>query len=144
MSREVHVAADGDILLAGIVEDGRLTDLQAEPLMDGPRPGDIHLARVVRRMRDTGAAHVDLGLDRPAYLPNAGDAAPDLLVVQVARLARDDKAVEVTRDIALPGRLLVYRPFGAGVAVSRRLDPDRAGRWRPEPPGGWRSMWPAT
>lgn len=137
MSRGVHVVAVDGILLAGVVEDGTLTDLMAEPMNDVPRPGDIHLGRIDRRIRDTGSAYVDLGLECPAYLQDAGEAARTNMIVQVARIARDDKSVEVTRDISLPAALLVYRPFGAGIAISRKLAPDMASRWRPEPPGGW-------
>lgn len=137
MSREIHVVAADGALLAGVVEDGALTDLMAEPVDDPVRPGDVHLARVDRRVRDTGSAYVDLGLQRPAYLPDAGAAGSASQIVQVVRTARDEKPVEVTRDIALAGALLVYRPLGAGIAVSRRLDPNLATRWRPDPPGGW-------
>jgi len=137
MSRGVHVVAADGVLFAGIVEDGVLTDLIAERIDEMPRPGDIYLGRIDRQIRDTGSAYVDLGLERPAYLRVAGEGARSEIIVQVARAERDDKSVEVTRDIALPGTLLVFRPFGAGIAVSRRLDPDMAARWRPEPPGGW-------
>lgn len=137
MSRGVHVLATDSVLLAGVVEDGALTDLMAERLDDEVRPGDVYLGRVDRRFRDTGSAYVDLGFARPAFLQDAGEGPADTMIVQVARSAREDKSVEVTRDIALPGSLLVYRPFGAGIAVSRKLDPEMATRWRPEPPGGW-------
>ena len=137
MSRGVHVMAADGVLLAGVAEDGFLTDLMAERIDEMPRPGDIYLGRIDRRVRDTGSAYIDLGLERPAYLQDSGEGARTNLIVQVGRAARDDKSVEVTRDISLPGTLLVYRPFGAGIAVSRKLDPDMAARWRPEPPGGW-------
>ncbi len=137
MSRAVHLVRDDDVLLAGVVEDGTLTDLMAERAGEAVRPGDIFLARVDRRLRDPGAAYVDLGLERPAFLPDAGEAAATTVLVQVVRAAREDKAIEVTRDIALPSTRLVYRPFGAGIAVSRRIDADTARTWRPDPPGGW-------
>ncbi len=137
MSRGVHILVTDGVLLAGVVEDGVLTDLMAERTDEQLRPGDVYLGRIDRRLRETGAAFVDLGLDEPAYLQDAGDGPRETLIVQISRSARDGKSAEVTRDIALPGSLLIYRPFGGGVAVSRRLDPDMATRWRPEPPGGW-------
>ena len=137
MSRGVHVIDIDGVLLAGIVDGGHLTDLMAEPVDDRPRPGDVHFGRIDRRVRDTGSAFVDIGLKTPAYLPDLGEGSSDGLIVQIARLGRDGKSDEVTRDIALPGKLLVYRPFGAGIAVSRKLDSEMAARWQPEPPGGW-------
>ena len=134
MSRAVHLVRDNDVLLAGIVEDGTLTDLMAERTGDAVRPGDIFRARVDRRLRDAGAAYVDLGLERPAYLPSADETAATTVLVQVVRAAEGDKSVEVTRDIALPGTRLVYRPFGAGVAVSRRIDANAARTRRDRPP----------
>ncbi len=137
MSRAVHLVRDGEIRLAGVVEDRTLTDLMAERADAAVRPGDVYLARVDRRLRDAGAAYVDLGLDRLAFLPDAGSVPGKTVLVQVVRAAREDKSVEVTRDIAVPGHRLVFRPFGAGIAVSRRLDPGAVRSFRPEPPGGW-------
>jgi len=137
MSRGVHVVDVDGVLLAGVVDGGVLTDLLAEPVDERPRPGDVYLGRIDRRVRDTGSAFVDLGLDAPAYLPDVGEGSSERLVVQITRIGRDEKSDEVTRDVALPGKLLVYRPFGAGIAVSRKLDSEMAARWQPEPPGGW-------
>ena len=137
MSRGIHVKEVDGVLLAGVVDRGVLTDLLAEPVDDRPRPGDVHLSRIDRRVRDTGSAFVDLGLNATAYLPDMGQGSSEGLVVQIARIGRDGKLDEVTRDIALPGKLLVYRPLGAGITVSRKLDSELATRWRPEPPGGW-------
>ncbi len=137
MSRSVHLVSDDGVLLAGVVDDGVLTDLMAERTGDAVRPGDIFLGRMDRMARDSGSAWVDLGLGKPAFLTDAGSSASSELLVQVVRAARGGKSIEVTRDIALPGRILVYRPLGAGVAVSRRLDPGLAQTLRPDPPGGW-------
>lgn len=137
MTRGVHLVMDDGIQLAGVVDDGVLTDLMAERTGDTVRPGDVFLCRIDRMARDTGSAWVDLGLGKPAILSDAGSGASSELLVQVVRAARSGKSIEVTRDIALPGRKLVYRPLGAGVAVSRRLDPELAQTLRPDPPGGW-------
>ena len=137
MSRAVHLVRDDGILLAGVVEDGQLTDLMAEKIGDAVRPGDIYLCRIDRVARDAGSAWVDLALGQPAFLPDAGPSAPRGLLVQVVRAARGGKSIGVTRDIALPGTRMVYRPLGAGIAVSRRLDPALAQTLRPDPPGGW-------
>ncbi len=137
MSRGVHIIDVDGLLLVGIVDGSVLTDLLAEPVDERPRPGDVYFGRIDRRVRDTGSAFVDIGLKTPAYLPDLGEGSSEGLIVQIARIGRDGKSDEVTRDIALPGKLLVYRPFGAGIKVSRKLDSEMATRWQPEPPGGW-------
>ncbi len=137
MTRAIHIARDQDVLLSGVVEDGALTDLMAERISDAVRPGDVYRARVERVLRDAGAAYVELGLDRLAYLADPGPAGRKDILVQVTRSARDGKAIEVTREIALPGTMLVFRPLGAGISVTRRLDPSLARHWQPSPPGGW-------
>ena len=137
MSREVHVVRDREILIAGVVENGDLTDLLAERIGEEPRPGDIYLGRLDRTVADRGVAYIDLGLEKPAHLQDAGSVAAKELMVQVVRTARAGKPVEVSCDISIPGTRLVYRPFGAGVVVSKRLDPESARSWTPGPPGGW-------
>ena len=124
--RGVHLVRDDGILLAGVVVDGVLSDLMAERIDDRVRPGDIYLGRVDRTVRGSGSAFVDIGLDQPAFLSDAGTDASAAPLVQVVRAARDGKSIEVTRDIALPGTKLVYRPLGAGISVSRKLDPGLA------------------
>ena len=137
MSREVHLVRGGEVLLAGVVENGDLTDLMAERVGEEARPGDIYLGRLERTVAGRGVAYVDLGSGNPALLPDAGSVAAKELMVQVVRAAHADKMVEVTRDISIPGIRLVYRPFAAGVVVSRKLDPASARSWMPDPPGGW-------
>ena len=137
MSRGVHLIRDRDVLLSGVVDSGILTDLMAERAGDPVRPGDIYLCRIERMARNSGSAYVDLGLGQPAFLSDAGSNVSAELLVQVVRTAGAGKSIEVTRDIAVPGFWMVYRPFGAGVAVSRKLDPDLVQTLRPAPPGGW-------
>ena len=51
------------------------------------------------------------------------------VVVQIAKEPIGSKGARVTCHISLPGRLVVYLPYGSGVAVSRRIgDEDERGR----------------
>jgi Rne/Rng family ribonuclease len=125
-------------LKAGLLEDGRLVevDLLDEPQSD-PR-GDILLGRVRTVDRALGAAFVDCGLATDAYLA-ARDArliagAPrdtpvervlsegQGLLVQVRQGPAAGKGPRVTGDIALVGVYLVLRPRRRDVALSARLE----------------------
>ncbi len=92
---------------------------------DDESVGAIHWGRVRRVHRGLSAAYVDIGLDRPGFLPLAETmgkvAEGDAIIVQVTRPAGNDKGPHLTARPTLPGRLLVLRPSGGGVARSSRL-----------------------
>ena len=138
--RELEVVEDGGVRYAAILVDGRPTDLAAERC-DRPDLTDaLFLARVVRVDRVAGAAFLDLGRDRPGFLPlrkGATPAAGRLLPVRVTGEPREGKGIEVTRDVALTSRTLVHLPYGPAVTASRRLPPAVRRAWRTRLSGGW-------
>ncbi|MEE8272730.1 MAG: ribonuclease E/G [Alphaproteobacteria bacterium] len=138
MSRAVHVAEADGVLYAAVIEDGRPTDLLAEPIGRLDHPGDVVLGTVARVDRAAGAAFVDLGIGRPAFVPlRRSMAAGGAVAVQIVNAARDDKGAEATTDIALAGRYLVHLPHRATVTLSRALDAGARLRWRRVLHGGW-------
>lgn len=60
---------------AALLEDGKLSLLWVERAEDRSLVGNVYLGRVARVEPAIGAAFVDLGLDRPGFLP-ADDAGP--------------------------------------------------------------------
>ncbi len=146
---EIHLIEADGLIHALRVVDGMPVDLLAEPKERSLAWGAVVAARVLRRDAGGRGGWVDLGAigeARPAWvrparpgtplLPNPGDRA----LVQVTADARSDKGCEATLDIAVPGRFLVYRPFGDGVAGSRSLDKQAAQGLMAslaERPGGW-------
>ena len=90
---------------AGWVEDGEPVELYIER-GDTKPPGSRHLGRVVRLVPALDAAFVDIGEERPAFLPLRD--APDgvkvaegaALVVEVRREAWQDKAPRLTAKMA--------------------------------------------
>ncbi|MGH7546197.1 MAG: ribonuclease E/G, partial [Gemmatimonadota bacterium] len=50
------------------------------------------------------------------------------LIVQVTKEPIGTKGPRVTVQVSLPGRFLVYTPFGDGIGVSRRLEDDERER----------------
>lgn len=141
MTAELQLCRHAGVVLAGIVRAGVLTDLLTARQDRESFPGSVHLGRVTRLDQAAGAAFVDIGLERPAFLPLRRDGAAvragDRLIVQTVNDAREEKGAEVTRDIALPGRWLVHVPGDPGVGVSRRLGPEAKRRWKQRLAAGW-------
>lgn len=128
--REIWVDRHEGVQLAGLVADGRLTDLLAHPEDRPVVTGAVFVGRVLRIDRTAGGAFVDLGLEAAGWLPlvdrqKGSDTSPleegAAIIVQAAGEPRGGKGPRLTRDIALPGLFLVCLPYGEGVAVSKSL-----------------------
>ena len=106
MPGELLIAAGPGDWRAAWVEDGEPVELSVERGDNRP-PGSIHLGRVVRVVPGLDAALVDIGDERPGFLPlrDAGDSKLDegaRVLVQVRREAWEDKAPRLTGKIAAP------------------------------------------
>ncbi|MGP1394472.1 MAG: ribonuclease E/G [Inquilinaceae bacterium] len=139
---EIHVSGAGGVLLAGVAEDGRLTDLLADRPDRSGLDGAIYQGRVARIDAKAGLAFLDLGFERPALLPmrRAGPRVPgagETVLVQIVAAPRADKGAEATLDVALPGRYLVHRPLTDRLSVSRALGAETRQAWRDRLSGGW-------
>src|SRR5882672_11352403 len=92
---------------AAWVEDGETLELYVER-GDTKPPGSRHLGRVVRIVSALDAALVDIGDERPGFLPlrevpeGVMAAEGARLVVEVRREAWQDKAPRLTAKIAEP------------------------------------------
>ena len=138
MSRELVIERSPFALRSGLLEDGRLVevDLRDEGIEDVR--GDIVLGRVRAVDPDLGAAFVDCALAADAYLgardarflPGAGREEPiermlcegQGILVQVRQGPAAGKAPRVAADIALVGVYLVLRPRRRKVSLSTRLE----------------------
>jgi Rne/Rng family ribonuclease len=109
---------------------GRIVEYHVESADDNTI-GGIHLGRVMRVNRGLPAAYVDVGLARPGFLPlpeTTGKVAEgDAVIVQITRPAESDKGPRLTARPALPGRWMVLRPGGGGIASTDRSGRDAAG-----------------
>ena len=108
---------------AALLEDGRLIDLfvdagEIAPLM----PGDICRGTVERLMKGQGGVFVRLPQGQRGYLRDrSGLAEGQSLLVQVAGVAEDGKAVPLTARILFRGRHVLVTPGAPGINVSRRI-----------------------
>ena len=117
-----------------LLEDEFPVELRVERDADGSLVGVLFWGRIVRVVPTLPGIFVELGLDRPAFLPGdklPGGATPvegAPLLVQVTKDAREDKAPEITAAPSMPGRLAVWTPARPGISVSRQIAPAERAR----------------
>ena len=121
---------------AALLEDGVPVELFVER-GDRCEAGSIHLGRVHRLLPALGAVLVDIGADRPAFLPQ-NEVFPrgrrldegERVIVQIRREAQGGKAASVTTVIALRGKLIELRSGGRGIVGGEGLSPEERARLR--------------
>ena len=114
---------------AALLEDGVPVELFVER-GDRSEAGSIHLGRVRRLVPALNAVLVDIGGDRPAFLP-ASEVLPrgrrldegERLLVQILRDAQGGKAARVTTGVTLRGRLVELRWGRPGIRGGETLSP---------------------
>jgi ribonuclease G len=133
LARELLISAGPGEWRAALLENGAPAELFVER-GDRSEAGSIHLGRVAQLLPALGAVLVDIGGDRPGFLPQ-GEVLPrgkrlhegERVVVQIRREAQAGKAARVTMAAILRGRLvelIVGRPGSAdGAALLTQLAP---------------------
>ncbi len=124
MRRKLLIAAGPGEWRAALLEDRAAVELRVER-GDGAEAGSVHLGRVVRLLPALGAALVDIGGDRPDFLPQS-QILPrgrrldegERVLVQIRREAQGGKAARLTTDIKAPGNSIE-----AAAGRAARLDP---------------------
>ncbi|MEM1399582.1 MAG: ribonuclease E/G [Pseudomonadota bacterium] len=122
----LEVAEIDGTLFAARVKDGTVIDLSAQRSDDRLVAGTVVVGRVTKRLPNNMGALVDIGRGRAAPLMKAGDAREGgLIAVQLLadrQAMREGKLPALSRDIALPGRFVLFRPGSDdGLRFSRRL-----------------------
>lgn len=129
MQRTIVISALLKQLQVGIVENGRLVEYYIEKNNQERFVGNIYKGRVEKVLPGMGAAFVNIGLEKNAFLFLA-DVDPqhretlrkgDELLVQVAKEPAGTKGARITTNITLPGRYLVLLPFQAHIGISRQI-----------------------
>ncbi|HKM72858.1 MAG TPA: ribonuclease E/G [Stellaceae bacterium] len=134
MPGELLIAAGPGEWRAALLEDGIPVELFVER-GDRNEAGSIHLGRARRLLAALGAALVDIGGDRAAFLP-LSEVLPrgrrldegERVVVQIRREAQGGKAARVTTGIALRGQVVELRWGRPGILGSQTLSPEERAR----------------
>lgn len=130
MPSELLIAASPGEWRGALLEDGVPVELFVER-GDRSEAGSIHLGRVRRLVPALGAMLVDIGGNRPAFLP-AREVLPsdrrldegERVIVQVRREAQGGKAERLTTGVALRGRLVELRLGRPGILGGGTLSPE--------------------
>ena len=114
-----------------VLEDGRPLDIFIERESKKSIIGNIYLGRVQKCSKGISAAFVDIGLKKSGFLPlrkgqrlNEGE----LVKVQITRDAYGEKGPQLTQELSISGRFLVYKPSGNKVSVSKKILDDNEKR----------------
>ncbi len=145
MSSEILISSDPWENRVAILEDGNLAELYIE--REEKVIGSIFKGKVQNVLPGMGAAFVDIGLGRNAFLYvddinkqplNIGDVEithghsgftinekvkkGDDILVQIVKEPRGLKGARISTNISLPGRYLILMPTGKYSGVSRKIE----------------------
>jgi ribonuclease G len=139
--REVLISVDAGEQRVAILEDDRVAEVYLERPERRSIAGNIYLGTVDNVLPGMEAAFVEIGLEKNGFLYVDEIVAPELegkaregkritdliqrgqdILVQAVKDPMKTKGARLTTEISLPGRFLVYVPYGEGLGVSRRLD----------------------
>ncbi len=130
-----------------ILEDHKLVEVFAEKKEQQLVVGNIYKGIVQNVLPGMGAAFVDIGLSRSAFL-HYKDIEPktlskskrkiysknnssaigkilsngDEIVVQVKKDAIGKKGARITCDLSLPGKFIVFKPYSSKIMISRKIN----------------------
>jgi ribonuclease G len=115
-----------------VVEDGRVAEAYLERPERRSIAGNIYKGTVDNVLPGMEAAFVEIGLEKNGFLYVDEIVGPELEGKRQDRRIQDllTRGQEVTTDISLPGRFVVFVPNGEGIGVSRRLEDDERARLR--------------
>jgi len=139
--KQIVVHGHRDETTVALLEDGKLTEFFVERPNVRKLVGNIYNGRVVNVLPGMGAAFVDIGIEKnaflyiddllPAHLEHQPKVKPsidtlvrpgDELLVQIVREPVGTKGARVTTHYALTGRWLVYMPEAGYIALSKKIE----------------------
>lgn len=145
--KQIVVHGRRDETTVALLEDGKLTEFFVERPNVRKLVGNIYKGRVVNVLPGMGAAFVDIGLEKnaflyiddllPAHLEHQPKVKPsidtlvragDELLVQIVREPVGTKGARVTTHYALTGRWLVYMPEAGYIALSKKIEEEEERR----------------
>jgi ribonuclease G len=144
--RELLVSVDVGEQRVAILEDDRVAEVYLERPERRSIAGNIYLGTVDNVLPGMEAAFVEIGLEKNGFLYVDEIVVPELegkghgrkiqdlikrgeqVLVQAVKDPMKSKGARLTTEISLPGRFVVYVPFGEGLGVSRRVEDDERAR----------------
>jgi len=137
MSKEIVVNVGPEETRVAIREDGQWTEVFLERTVNQRIVGNIYKGRVENVLPGMGAAFVNIGLEKNAFLyvedATIKEEEKNLpierivktnqeIVTQIVKEPMGSKGARITNHITLPGRNLVLMPTVNYIGISRRID----------------------
>jgi ribonuclease G len=140
IKKEIVISVDVGEQRVAVLEDGRVAEVYLERPGRRSIAGNIYKGVVDNVLPGMEASFVDIGLAKNGFLYVDEIVVPELegrrhgrriqelvergqeVLVQAVKDPMGTKGARLTTEISLPGRFLVFVPFGDGIGVSRRLD----------------------
>ncbi|ADU31278.1 Rne/Rng family ribonuclease [Evansella cellulosilytica] len=136
-----------------VLEDNKVVEWLFEQEDEHSRTSNVFIGRVEDIVPGMEAAFVNIGADKNGFLYRneliaydtlKDDKEPDVkqptiasmlkegqsIIVQVTKEAVGAKGVRLTEKISLPGKYIVYLPYGNYVAVSKKMNEENRKGWR--------------
>ncbi|GKU75713.1 Rne/Rng family ribonuclease [Paenibacillus sp. L3-i20] len=138
--KQMLMHVDGEMLQTAVLHDGKLVEFFMERSGGVSLVGNVYKGRIVNVLPGMGAAFVDIGLGRNAFLyiddmlhPHADKQShnkPEIselavvgqeIIVQVIKDPLGGKGARVTTHYNLAGRWLVFMPCADYVGISKKI-----------------------
>jgi ribonuclease G len=138
--KQMLVAIDVGEQRVAVLEDGQVVEVYLERPGRRSIAGNVYKGVVDNVLPGMEASFVDIGLEKNGFLYVDEIVVPELegrrhgrriqdiisrgqeVLVQATKDPMGTKGARLTTEVSLPGRFLVYTPFGDGIGVSRRLE----------------------
>ena len=138
--KEILVSVDVGEQRVAVLEEGRPVEVYLERRGRRSIAGNVYKGIVDNVLPGMEASFVDIGLEKNGFLYVDEIVVPELegkrgsrriqelvqrgqeVLVQAVKDPMGTKGARLTTEISLPGRFLVFVPYGEGIGVSRRLE----------------------
>jgi ribonuclease G len=146
LEKEILVSVDVGEQRVAVLEDGVVAEVYLERPGHRSIAGNVYKGVVDNVLPGMEASFVDIGLAKNGFLYVDEIVVPELegrkhgrriqelvergqeVLVQAVKDPMGTKGARLTTEVSLPGRFLVFVPFGDGIGVSRRLEDDERER----------------
>jgi ribonuclease G len=146
VKKEILVSVEVLEQTVAVLEDGKVAEVYLGRPSHRSIAGNIYKGVVDNVLPGMEASFVDVGLEKNGFLYVDEIVVPELegkrhgkriqelisrgqeVLVQAVKDPMGTKGARLTTEISLPGRFLVYTPYGDGIGVSRRLEDDERER----------------
>jgi ribonuclease G len=146
VKKEIAVSVEVLEQTVAVLEDGKVAEVYLGRPSHRSIAGNIYKGVVDNVLPGMEASFVDVGLGKNGFLYVDEIVVPELegkrhgkriqelisrgqeVLVQAVKDPMGTKGARLTTEISLPGRFLVYTPFGDGIGVSRRLEDEERER----------------